>query len=388
MTVRNYSNSARAEEYYERGGRLEDNGELEAALEHYERAVAEDPAFGDAYVEMAYIQLRLGDERRAVENLRRAIRVSGHPLAYYNLGWIYEGRDRPERAEQLYRKAAAASPEMADAYLGLGAVLLNRGRLEEACAQIDRAAELDADRRYVTFLQESAVPRYREFARQLSAAGGIAGLGTKEQVYLDFGAMLLGSAGDDGLSLPTGERRDFSRPAEPAVTAGRFLEFCKHFRWRFAATAATDPGSEPLAVLLAQELGCPYWRPEHLAGSGRVLLVAASLRDTREYLAALDALEEFGCSIFTFALSLSPGCARSLDYRSLPQVLGLLTDGQPYWLTVDPDPGLGEGLAGRLAADYRDEWGGEANLAEQVSWYARLHSHLNFPLWGAGSVRR
>ena len=101
--MRNYSDSARAEEYYERGVELEDNGELEAALEHYEKAVAEDPGFGDAYVEMAYIQLRLGDERRAVENLRKAIRVAGHPLAYYNLGWIYEGRDRPERAEMLYR---------------------------------------------------------------------------------------------------------------------------------------------------------------------------------------------------------------------------------------------------------------------------------------------
>ncbi len=384
--MRNYSDSARAEEFYEQGVQLEDNGELEAALEHYERAVTEDPAFGDAYVEMAYIQLRLGDERRAVENLRRAIRVAGHPLAYYNLGWIYEGRDRPERAEMLYRKALSASPEMADAHLGLGAILLNRGRVEEAAVHVERAAELDADGHYVGFLRESALPRYRELAGPLAERGGIAGLGVKEQVYLDFGAMLLGSAGDDGLRLPVEERRGFGRPEEAAVTCCRFLEMCRVFRWRFTAAAAIDPESEPLAAALADRLDLPYWRPDQVSGPGRVLLVAAALAEGREYFAALDALEEAGCTAFTFIMALLPACARNLDYRSLPQAVGLLSAARPYWL--DGEESAGEDPAERLLADFAAHGKGEAGSQEQIAWYAREHSHLNFPLWGLGSVRR
>jgi hypothetical protein len=382
--VRNFSDSARAEEYYERGVELEDNGELEAAIEHYERAVKEDPAFGDAYVEMAYIHLRLGDERSAVENLRRAIRVAGHPLAYYNLGWIYEGRERPERAEALYRKALETGPDLADAHLGLAAILLNRGQIDEATGHVNRAAELEADQQYITYLRESAIPRYRELARELVTRAGIAGLGMKEQVYLDFGAILLGSAGDDGLHLPWEDRRIYERAEEVAMTCGRFIRMCQAFRWEFTAVAAVEPETEPLAASLADRLNLPYWRPDQVTGPGRVLLAAAALPDNREYFSALDALEDAGCTAFTFVMGLFPASARSLDYRSLPQVIGTICEAHPYWLA------LPEGVdhTERLLADLEAHGNATADMDEQLRWYDRLHSHLNFPLWGQGRVRR
>jgi hypothetical protein len=398
-----FSGWSRAQELYERGVELEDNGELEAALEHYEKAIAEDPAFADAYVEMAYIQLRLGDERRAVENLRKAIRVAGHPLAYYNLGWIYEGRQRPERAEILYRKALEGNPDMADAHLGLAAILLGRGAIAEARSHVDRAAQLEADADYIRFLRDSALPRYAEFAAELSAAGsGGAALGMKERVYLDFGALLLGSSGDDGLKVPAVTRRRFTRPAELAVTVGRFLEFCRHFRWRFDAAAAVEPESEPLARLLAGALGVPYCRPGEVPENRRILLVALGLGDAREYFAALDSLEESSCSAFAFVLALSPDCFREIDYRSLPQAVGLITDAEPYWLRPErgqagPPPAPArerqapedpEKILARLAADVQAKWKPEPNGTEQLDWYDLAHSHLNFPLRASGNVRR
>jgi len=401
-----FSGWSRAQELYDRGVELEDNGELEAALEHYEKAVAEDPAFADAYVEMAYIQLRLGDERRAVENLRKAIRVAGHPLAYYNLGWIYEGRSRPERAEVLYRKALEGNPEMTDAHLGLAAILLGRGAVAEARTHIDRAAGLEADADYIRFLRESALPRYSEFASALAAAAaGGHPLGMKERVYLDFGALLLGSSGDDGIKVPAVTRRRFSRPAEVVVTVGRFAEFCRHFRWRFDAAAAVDPDSEPLARLLGGLLGVPYCRPGEVPENKRILLTALSLRDAREYFAALDSLEESGCSAFAFVMALSPACFREIDFRSLPQAVGLVTDIEPYWLRAErgaagsgPAPGPArprgeapedlEKLSARLAADFQARWRSEPEMPAQIAWYDREHSHLNFPLRASGNVRR
>jgi len=417
--VEDFSGWSRAKELYELGVELEDNGELEAALEHYERAVAEDPAFGDAYVEMAYIQLRLGDERRAVENLRRAIRVAGHPLAYYNLGWIYEGRRRPERAEKLYRKAIAAKDDLLDAHLGLAAILMLRGAVGEAKAHVDRSAELGAEADYVRFLRESAMPRYAEFAEGLAAAAaGGPPPGAKERVYMDLGAILLGTAGDDGVRLPAETRRRFSRPAEAATTCGRFLEFCRHFRWSFDGTAPVDAAAEPLARFLAGALGIASWRSGEVPEERRVLLVAADLGDTREYFAALDSLENSRSSAFAFALALSPECFQDVDYRSLPQAVGMVTHAEPYWLSDAPagageaaDEGAGEGTgtgAGAAAegpeeppaapdselatahinADFQNLWKPEPNAAEQLSWYELQHSHLNFPLRGLGKVRR
>jgi tetratricopeptide (TPR) repeat protein len=382
--VNNFSDSSRAEEYFERGIQLEDNGELEAALERYEEAVAEDPSFGDAYVEMAYIQLRLGDERRAVENLRRAIRVAGHPLAYYNLGWIYEGRERPERAEHLYRKAIESSPELSDAHLGLAMILLNSGRIEEAINHIDRAHEIEPDNSYIHFLRDSALPRFREFSRDLLLPEGISNLGLKEQVYLDFGAILLGSAGDDGVNIQATERNLFESPEEVAVTLNRFLNMCAVFKWEFTAVAAVDPETETLAGVLAERLNLPYWLPDQVSGPGRVLLVSASLKDNREYLAAIEALEASQCIAFCFLMGLSPLCARNLDYKSLPQVVGGISDGRPYWLgsKVSGEP-VESVLKDLCSADLSKE-----KADEQVNWYSREHSHLNFPLWGLGNVRR
>jgi hypothetical protein len=211
-------------------------------------------------------------------------------------------------------------------------------------------------------------------------------LGAKEQVYLDFGAILLGSAGDDGLHIPDRDRRGFDTREQVIRTCGRFLVACDCFRWRFTAAAAVDPESQPLAGLLAHRLELPYWRPDEVSGPGRVLLVAGALNDNREYFAALDSLEEAGCTVFSFILGLAPATARNLDYRSLPQAIGLLAEARPYWLVLDLD--RDEDPVERMLADLETVNCGDQNVQEQMAWYGREHSHLNFPLWGLGKVRR
>jgi hypothetical protein len=103
-------------------------------------------------------------------------------------------------------------------------------------------------------------------------------------------------------------------------------------------------------------------------------------------------------------MALSPECFQDVDYRSLPQAVGMITHAEPYWLADAPAAGARGGsdedseepppgpdpeiAAARLRADLQSLWSPEANLAEQLSWYELGHSHLNFPLRGAGKVRR
>ena len=371
-----------AQQLYERALDLEDNGEMEAAIEHHERAVKADPEFADAHVGLGYLHLRLGDDRRAVRSLRKAVRVADHPLAYYNLGWIYEGREEFERAEELYRRALAIDPTLVDAHLGLASALLNRGRVEEAESSIRRALELDPQNVYGLGLRDEVLPRYAEFGAR--AAGKLT---MKEEIYLDLGAVCLGTAGDDGIEIPRENNRAFAERGSLAATLARFLALADAFDWRWDVVVSADEESDPLALALAKELDLDLVGPDEVNEEENALVVSAALGNVREYLDALDALDEAGAGSFRFILSLPPRRAAALDARSLPQAVGLRSDGSVYWRRARPvretgasPPGY-EAVAGEileaLRAAERD-----ANAPEQAAWYGKTHPHVNFKLQG------
>ncbi|HER43119.1 MAG TPA: tetratricopeptide repeat protein, partial [Candidatus Eisenbacteria bacterium] len=87
-------------------------GDLDGALEHFERAVRENPTYPDLYYRMGVILHRKGDEERAVEMLRRAVGLNnGYFEAVCYLGvLLYEKGDR-EEADGLFAKAVEIGAE-------------------------------------------------------------------------------------------------------------------------------------------------------------------------------------------------------------------------------------------------------------------------------------
>jgi tetratricopeptide (TPR) repeat protein len=100
-----------AEDWYERGGELEEVAP-EEAIAAYRRALEIDPGLADAHV-----------------NLGRLLHESG----------------RTAEAEQCYRLALAARPEDETAAFNLGVALQDLGRLEEAAEAYESALEIDRE---------------------------------------------------------------------------------------------------------------------------------------------------------------------------------------------------------------------------------------------------
>ncbi len=119
-------------------GRLDD-AEADAA-----RAVAIDPAFADAWLNLALIALERKDADAATGHLQSLLWLDRK----HHQGWLLSARVRDQQgrledAADCYRKALDIRPDDFVTVMNLGAVLNDLGRFDEALQQHDRALSLD-----------------------------------------------------------------------------------------------------------------------------------------------------------------------------------------------------------------------------------------------------
>jgi tetratricopeptide (TPR) repeat protein len=94
----------------------------EEALERLDRALKDDPTFGDAYVLKSYVLLEvLPNLAEALSAAKLAVQYAPkNPDAHYTLGLIYEKRGQYSEAEHAMREALVLNPNYVDVYFSLG----------------------------------------------------------------------------------------------------------------------------------------------------------------------------------------------------------------------------------------------------------------------------
>jgi tetratricopeptide (TPR) repeat protein len=108
-----------AEDWFDTGVALESK-DANAALLAYERAVAVDPAFLDAHINMGWLLHEAGDFAKAERVYRDAIKAcSSDPTLLYNLGVLLEDMDRKNEAMETYEAALRGNPNLADCHYNL-----------------------------------------------------------------------------------------------------------------------------------------------------------------------------------------------------------------------------------------------------------------------------
>lgn len=123
-----------------RGYALQERGELAAALECYEEAVALDPSQAMAHNNLGNAYQALGRAEEAVAAFRSAIAADESLAeAHFNLGIALHRADALAEAAECYRTALKFKPTLADATLNLGFLLEQQGDLRGA-AESYRAA--------------------------------------------------------------------------------------------------------------------------------------------------------------------------------------------------------------------------------------------------------
>ena len=122
-----------ADDCFERGLILEQEGDLVGARQAYERSIELDPELGDAYVNLGRLFHQEGDAIRAGELYSQATDCQpDDPVAHYNLALALEDQKNLPDAVSHYRRAVEIAPDFADAHFNLGRLLDRLGRHTEA----------------------------------------------------------------------------------------------------------------------------------------------------------------------------------------------------------------------------------------------------------------
>ncbi len=146
------------------GEALDQDGQLEAARQAFERAIAVQPTYGEAYLNLGLVWLQLHAPAKAAPQLDQAIKLLGNTpetgYALYLRAKIYSQSGADEDALQSLNRAVLLRPELAEAWSDLG---------EARKGKADNAGALAAFEKAVTLNPQDAVAQYRlgaEYLRQ------------------------------------------------------------------------------------------------------------------------------------------------------------------------------------------------------------------------------
>jgi len=135
-----------AQEAFDRGVALE-RGNVDAALVAYAQAIAADPTFLDARVNLGRLLHEAGRLANAEQVYRDAVKACGSdPVLLYNLGVLLEDMDRRVEAMDMYEAALSADPDLADGHYNLALLYEKLARPKEAIRHMARYRALVATR--------------------------------------------------------------------------------------------------------------------------------------------------------------------------------------------------------------------------------------------------
>ncbi|MFL6540809.1 MAG: tetratricopeptide repeat protein [Chthoniobacterales bacterium] len=128
------------------GARLEENGEVDAALLAYEKVLTVDPGEIQLASRVASLLVRQDNIPLAVDILKDAIKANPKETSpYLQLAFIYSKYlQKPEQAVKFAQQAIAIDPEEIDAYQRIYEIESTNGDPKKAMAVIERAATMNS----------------------------------------------------------------------------------------------------------------------------------------------------------------------------------------------------------------------------------------------------
>jgi tetratricopeptide (TPR) repeat protein len=113
------------------------------ALALRRRALQLNPRDNVARSAVGNLLAQLGDADGAIDEFRRLVVFDERNAdAWFNLGYLLEGRDALDEAERAFRRATELNPKHDRAWYGLGLVLIRSDRLPEASGALRKNTQL------------------------------------------------------------------------------------------------------------------------------------------------------------------------------------------------------------------------------------------------------
>ena len=130
--------------YYSRALAYDQMGRFEKAIEDYDKSIALNSYFANAYNNRGLDFYEMRQLDRAIADFDHAISLNpAHAAAYYNRGLVFDKMGMLDKALADYDQAISLSPDDVDAYNNRGQVFSRIGQLDRAIADFDHAISLN-----------------------------------------------------------------------------------------------------------------------------------------------------------------------------------------------------------------------------------------------------
>ena len=278
-----------------RGNLLRELRRGEAAIDSYDRAIAADPCFADAYFNRGVLLTDLGRWELALASFDAALALRpDFADAHCNRGVVLERLNRWEAALTSYDRAVALKPNFAVALSNRGNVLCELDRLDEALDSCDRAIGVRPD---------------------LADAHCNRGVALQRQQLLDAA---IGSY-DRAIALHGDDARAHFNRSTALLLLGNLEHGFAAYEWRWRHKMA------PASVIDGHPAGGPRWLGgESLSGKTILLWDEQGLGDTIQFCRYAQPLADMGATVF---LKMSPALLKLL--KGLDGVSQLIAAGSP-----------------------------------------------------------
>lgn len=121
------------------------SGDYDSALALFRTALEEDSHYSPelVYNFIAGVYLQQDDIENAVVYQELSVELRPDYRNYVSLGMSFHLLGEDDKAEDAYKKAILMIPEKGEAYASLGALYLGQNRIDEAVANLQKAAEYE-----------------------------------------------------------------------------------------------------------------------------------------------------------------------------------------------------------------------------------------------------
>jgi protein O-GlcNAc transferase len=176
---------------------LEDNGDLEAAIDSYKQAIKIKPDYAEAYNNMGIALKKKGDLKAAIDSYKHAIKIKpNYAGAYNNMGIALQDKGNLEAAIESYKQAIKIKPDYADAYYNMGISLAEQGDLKAAIDSYKHAIKIKPDYDMACTLKLHQQAHICDWAGIEEDQHLISQLGTSTQHISPLGVLALEDAPD------------------------------------------------------------------------------------------------------------------------------------------------------------------------------------------------